>query len=85
MQIGLTLQPHSVGQLVLLMKNLSEAGSIIGGMPQTQECVDFCHQNNILPQIKLVKADELDRVFSELNIKNDSVLRNVLDIRASAA
>ena len=83
MQIGLTLQQHSVHQLVLLMKNLSVAGSMIGGMPQTQECVDFCHQNNILPQIKLVQADELDRVYEELNSKNDSVLRNVLDINAS--
>ena len=79
------MKPHSVNQIVLLSRGLSVAGSMVGGIAQTQECVDFCHQNNILPKIKLVKADELDRVFSELNVKNDSVLRNVLDIRASAA
>ena len=77
------MKPHSVNQIVLLSRGLSVAGSMVGGIAQTQECVDFCHQNNILPQIKLVQADELDRVYEELNSKNDSILRNVLDINAS--
>ena len=35
-QIGFTLQPHSVSQVPLIMRSLSIAGSIIGGLPATQ-------------------------------------------------
>ena len=35
-QIGFTLQPRSVSQVPLIMRSLSIAGSIIGGLPATQ-------------------------------------------------
>ena len=35
-QIGFTLQPHSVSQVPLIMRSLAIAGSIIGGLPATQ-------------------------------------------------
>ena len=74
-QIGAAMKPHSVGQIQLLFKALSICGSIIGGMPNTQRVIDFCHEHNIVPKIKLITAKELDNTYEELSKKNDSILR----------
>jgi len=84
-QMGLTLGPHPVSQLPLMFKKLSIAGSLIGGLPETQDCIDFCYEHNIIPRIKLVNCTELERVYQELSAKNDTIIRNVLDIEASKA
>lgn len=82
-QLGLVLNPHPVQQMALMFKRLSVAGSIIGGIPQTQECMDFCAEHNIVPKVELIKADRLDEVYTALKAKNDGVIRYVLDIQAS--
>ena len=84
-QLGLVLSPHPVMQLPLMFKKQSIAGSLIGGLPETQDCIDFCHKHNIVPKIKLVTSNDLDNVYKELASKNDSIIRNVLDIDASKA
>ena len=74
-QLGLVLPPHPVNQLGLMFKKLSIAGSLIGGLPETQDCIDFCHKHNIIPKIKLVNSTELERVYQELTSKNDTIIR----------
>ena len=74
-QIGGALKPHAVNNLQLLFKSLSICGSIIGGMPNTQKVIDFCHEHNIVPKIKLITAKELDKTYDELSKKNDSIMR----------
>ena len=74
-QLGLVLSPHPVAQLPLMFKKLSIVGSLIGGLPETQDCIDFCHKHNIVPRIKLVNCTELDRVYQELASKNDTIIR----------
>ena len=44
-------------------------------MKETQDCINFCHKHKILPNIKLVKWNELDEVYESLQKKNDSVIR----------
>jgi len=82
-QLGLVMSPHPVSQAPLMFRKLSITGSLIGGVPETQECIDFCAAQDIIPKIKLVTADELGSVYEELSAKNDSIVRNVLDIEAS--
>jgi len=82
-QMGLVLNPHPVVQAPLMFRKLSIAGSLIGGMPETQECIDFCSKHNIIPKIKIVTSKDLSGVYKELMTKNDSIVRNVLDIDAS--
>jgi uncharacterized zinc-type alcohol dehydrogenase-like protein len=50
-QLGLVPEPHSVSQLPLVFSRKNIAGSLIGGIQATQECVDFCAKHNILPDI----------------------------------
>ena len=74
-QIGAAMKPHAVSNVQLLFQSLSISGSIIGGMPNTQRVIDFCHEHNIVPKIKIITAKDLDKVYEELSKKNDSILR----------
>eukprot|EP00090_Calanus_glacialis_P010418 TRINITY_DN1879_c0_g1_i1.p1 TRINITY_DN1879_c0_g1~~TRINITY_DN1879_c0_g1_i1.p1 ORF type:complete len:373 (-),score=97.18 TRINITY_DN1879_c0_g1_i1:75-1193(-) len=82
-QMGLVLTPHPVVQAPLMFRKLTIAGSLIGGLPETQACIDFCSKHKIVPKIKMVTAKDLGTVYKELQTKNDSIVRNVLDIEAS--
>lgn len=82
-QLGLVTANHSVNQFPFLMKRINLSGSVIGGMPETQDCMDFCAKHGIVPATKLVKADQIEEVFKSLETKNDQIVRYVLDIKAS--
>jgi len=84
-QLGLVTADHAVQQMPVMMKRARLTGSMIGGMPETQECMDFCAKHRILPNIQLIKASELDGVYKTLHSKNDQIIRYVLDIEASKA
>ena len=74
-QIGAAMKPHAVSNIQLLFGSLSICGSMIGGMPNTQRVIDFCHEHNIVPKIKIITAKDLDNAYEELSKKNDSILR----------
>jgi len=82
-QLGLSLEKHQINQVQIMRKKLRITGSIIGGMAETQECMDFCAKHQIVPKTKLIKAAELDEVFEALEKGNDQVIRYVLDIAGS--
>ena len=84
-QIGIAFAPHNVNPILLQLKKISIAGSLVGGLPETQDCIDFCHKHNIVPKIKLVNSNDLEGVYKDLSSKNDTIIRNVLDIEASKA
>jgi len=81
--LGVALGTHPVMQIPLMFRKLSIAGSLIGGIAETQECLDFCSEKNIRPKIKIVTVNDLDDVFANLRSKNDSIVRHVLDIETS--
>ena len=70
-------------QSSLMFHKLSIAGSVIGVMVETQECIDFCAKHNIVPTIKKVTVKDIEGVYKQLTAKNDAIIRNVLDIEAS--
>jgi len=81
-QLGAVAEPHSINQLIFFRRvNLS--GSVIGGMRDTQECIQFCADHNIMPTIQIISSNGLDEVFEKLGQKNDQVVRYVLDINGS--
>ena len=62
----------------------SLAGSCIGGMPETQELVDYCCANAIRPQIELISPDQITDAY--LRVENKDVrYRFVIDLVASRA
>lgn len=82
-QLGIVGAPHQVVQGPLIFRRLSIAGSVIGGIKETQDCIDFCAKHNLVVSHEVIKADRLDEVFKLLASKNDSVKRYVLDCHNS--
>ena len=82
-QLGLVMNKHEIGQIPLMRKRIQVSGSVIGGMPETQDCMNFCAKNKIYSKTKMIKSGELDDVFALLDQKNDPIIRYVLDIEAS--
>jgi uncharacterized zinc-type alcohol dehydrogenase-like protein len=54
------------------------AGSMIGGMPELQEMLDFCGTHNILSDVEVIKADYINKAY-ERTIASDVKYRFVID------
>lgn len=52
--------------------------SLIGGIPETQEVMDFCAQNKIYPQIQIIKANEINEVWDKV-VNKEARYRYVID------
>jgi uncharacterized zinc-type alcohol dehydrogenase-like protein len=65
------------GGLIFKRKNL--AGSLIGGIAETQEMLDFCGKHNIVCEIEMIKMDEINEAYERM-IKGDVKYRFVIDI-----
>jgi len=55
------------------------AGSLIGGIQQTQEVLDFCAEHNIHPDCKIIRPDEVNDAFAQLK-RGDVAYRFVMDM-----
>merc|ERR1711936_804973 len=82
-QLGVVRKPHPISQMIFFRRvNLS--GSLIGGMRDTQDCINFCAAKGIQPDTELVTADKIEAVYDKLREKNDRITRYVLDVTKSA-
>ena len=81
-QLGVVRKPHPINQ-VIFFRRVNLSGSLVGGMTDTQDCIDFCHKKNIKPAIEIVTADKIPEVYEKLQAKNDQIVRYVLDINKS--
>jgi uncharacterized zinc-type alcohol dehydrogenase-like protein len=77
--IGLPGVPFSVHANSLLTGRRSMAGSMIGGISQMQEMLDFCGAKEIVSEIELVSADYVNKAY-ERTIESDVRFRFVIDI-----
>ena len=81
-QLGCIAAPMQYVQMLLCLKRASISGCLIGGIPATQEVIDFCFKNEIYPDIKVVGVQDLERVYNELQDNNSTAIRYVLDINS---
>ena len=77
--IGLPGVPFAVNADSLLSGRRSMAGSMIGGISELQEMLDFCGENNIVSEIELINADYVNTAY-ERTVKSDVRFRFVIDI-----
>lgn len=77
-QIGPLEEPMTIP---LVMGRRRVAGSLIGGIKETQEVLDFCAEHNILPECKMIKPEEINEAFAHL-AKGDVAHRFVMDMSA---
>ncbi|MGO1298211.1 MAG: NAD(P)-dependent alcohol dehydrogenase, partial [Vibrio sp.] len=57
------------------------AGSLIGGIEQTQEVLDFCAEHNVYPECELIKIDQINSAFERL-AEGDLSHRFVIDMQS---
>jgi uncharacterized zinc-type alcohol dehydrogenase-like protein len=76
--VGLPEEPLSVSPFGLITNRRSLAGSMIGGMAQTQEMLDYCAEKNIVSDIELISYSQLPEAYERV-LKSDVKYRFVLD------
>lgn len=76
--IGLPGKPYAISAGTLLDGRRSIAGSMIGGMPELQEMMDFCGEKNIVSDVEVVKADYINTAYSR-TVASDVKYRFVID------
>ena len=68
----------AAGSLIFGHKVLT--GSLIGGIAETQEMLDFCAEHNIVSEIELIPVQQVNEAYDRM-MKNDVRYRFVLDMK----
>ena len=76
--IGLPGKPYAVHVGSLLDGRRSIAGSMIGGIPQLQEMLNFCGEKSIVSDVEVIKADYINEAY-ERTVASDVKYRFVID------
>ena len=78
--VGAPAHPHPGPNVFnLIMKRRSLAGSLIGGIAQTQEMLDFCARHGIVADIEMIRMDQINEAYERM-LKGDVKYRFVIDI-----
>lgn len=75
-QIGPLAEPMT---MPLIFGRRRIGGSLIGGIKETQEVLDFCAEHNIYPECEMIRMDEINKAFEHLS-KGDVSHRFVIDM-----
>jgi len=73
------LKPFHGGSIIMGRKRI--AGSLIGGIKETQEMLDFCGEHNITSDIELIDMQEINTAFERIT-SNDVKYRFVIDMKS---
>jgi len=63
----------------LIFKRAALSGSMIGGMPETQEMLDYCGQHNIVSDVEVIPVQKINEAFERM-LKQDVKYRFVIDM-----
>ena len=77
--VGVPPIPSPVHAFPLIMKRRSIIGSLIGGIKETQEMLDYCAEHNIVSDVEVIKIQEINEAYERM-LKNDVRYRFVIDI-----
>ena len=77
--VGAPEQPLPVSVFGLLIRRRSFSGSIIGGIAETQEMLDFCGQNNITADVEVIPIQKVNEAYERL-VRSDVKYRFSIDM-----
>ena len=81
--VGAPPQPLPVNAFNLIVKRRQFAGSLIGGIRETQEMLDFCAAHGIVSDIELIPIQKINEAYERL-LKSDVKYRFVIDMKSLA-
>ncbi len=77
--VGVPPSPNTVHALSLIFGNKTLAGSLIGGIPETQEMLDFCAEHNIKSDVEVITPDKIEEAYDR-TVKADVRYRFVINM-----
>jgi uncharacterized zinc-type alcohol dehydrogenase-like protein len=77
--VGAPEKPLAVAVFGLLFRRRSFSGSIIGGIAETQEMLDFCSQHNITSDVEVIPIQKVNEAYERL-VKSDVKYRFSIDM-----
>ncbi|VXC99602.1 putative oxidoreductase, Zn-dependent and NAD(P)-binding [Pseudomonas sp. 8Z] len=83
--VGAPDSPHPATDVFgLIFKRRRIAGSLIGGIAETQEMLDFCAQHNIVSDIEMIAMQDINQAYERM-LKSDVKYRFVIDMASLQA
>lgn len=82
--VGAPDKPYEINAFPLITRRRKIAGSLIGGIKETQEMLDFCGAHNIASDIETIPIDKINEAYERM-IKGDVRYRFVIDIKTLSA
>ena len=80
--VGVPAEPHPSPSIMnLLLRRRSISGSIIGGIAETQEMLDFCNTHGITADIEMIPIQQIDEAYDRM-MKSDIKYRFVIDMQS---
>jgi len=78
--VGAPAEPHpSPGVFNLIFKRRQLAGSLIGGIRETQEMLDFCARHDIVSDVEMIPMDYINTAYERM-LRSDVKYRFVIDL-----
>lgn len=77
--VGVPSDPVPLNAFSLLAGNKIIAGSMIGGIPETQEMLDFCADDNVTADVEVISPEQIEEAYDR-TIKSDVRYRFVIDM-----
>jgi uncharacterized zinc-type alcohol dehydrogenase-like protein len=78
--VGVPTEPVPLNAFSLIGGNKVLAGSLIGGIPETQEMLDFCAEHNITSDVEVITPDRIEEAYDR-TVKSDVRYRFVIDMK----
>jgi uncharacterized zinc-type alcohol dehydrogenase-like protein len=79
--LGAPEKPAALPAFPLIMKRRSIAGSMIGGIAETQEMLDFCAERGIVADVETIPIQDIDKAYDRM-LKGDVRYRFVIDLKS---
>jgi alcohol dehydrogenase (NADP+) len=77
--VGVPPNPAQLPAINLIFGRKSFAGSLIGGLPETQEMLDYCAQHNIVSDVEIIAIKDINEAYERM-LKGDVRYRFVIDM-----
>jgi uncharacterized zinc-type alcohol dehydrogenase-like protein len=77
--VGAPPAPAEIPVFSLIMGRKSFAGSLIGGIPETQEMLDYCAEHNIVSDVEVIAMKDINEAYERM-LKGDVKYRFVIDM-----
>jgi uncharacterized zinc-type alcohol dehydrogenase-like protein len=72
--------PYAISSFQLLFSRYTVCGSLIGGVAETKEMLEFCAEHQIVPEIEIIHAEKAAETYKALESGSFGAVRSVIDM-----